>query len=132
MKQVLMCVADKRDQSFTTLVAACRVVCAPYGGPIAVVRDDRKIVLVTGGAIQPQIRTFTAAGAALGAIPWNHGRIAGLGWTNEEDLMILETSGEVGDIWLLWLMAKGDWKDCDTSCLMLWCVRLALLVGMQQ
>eukprot|EP00884_Botryococcus_braunii_P014411 jgi/Botrbrau1/22971/Bobra.0030s0043.1 len=56
-----------------------RVACALYGGPIAVVRDDRKIVLVTGGITKPVIRTFTAAGAPLGSFLWEGGRIISMG-----------------------------------------------------
>ena len=73
----------------------CRVACAPYGGPIALVRDDRKIVLVTGGSTKPVVTTHTAAGVKLGAFTWEKGRIMGMGWTSEEDLMLLEQSGEV-------------------------------------
>ncbi|KAK9823042.1 hypothetical protein WJX81_002597 [Elliptochloris bilobata] len=72
-----------------------RVACAQYGGPIALVRDDRKIVLVTGGATKPVVTTYTAAGVRLGAFVWERGRIMGMGWTSEEDLMLLEQSGEV-------------------------------------
>lgn len=38
---------------------------------------------------------FTAAGAALGAFAWDGGRVVELAWTEEQDLMLLESSGEV-------------------------------------
>lgn len=72
-----------------------RVACARYGGPIAMVRDDRKLVVVSGGITKPVVRIFTAAGETLAAFVWDHGRVAGLGWTNEEDLLIVENGGEV-------------------------------------
>ena len=34
----------------------CRVACACDGGPIALVRDERKVVRVEGGAIQPVVQ----------------------------------------------------------------------------
>ncbi|KAK9815234.1 hypothetical protein WJX72_000416 [[Myrmecia] bisecta] len=76
-------------------LASMRVSCAGYGGPIAMVRDDTKIVLVTGGSTRPVVKTFSCAGALLGAFVWDGGRIAGLGWTLEEDLMLLEDTGQV-------------------------------------
>ncbi len=42
-----------------------------------------------------QVRTFTAAGRPLGAFAWEGAPIAALGWTDEQDLMILQESGEV-------------------------------------
>ncbi len=42
-----------------------------------------------------QVRTFTAAGRLLGAFAWEGAPIAALGWTDEQDLMILQESGEV-------------------------------------
>ena len=80
--------------SLYTSSVRCRVACAPYGGPVALVRDDRKIVPVTGGATKPVITTYTAAGVRLGAFVWERSRIMGLAWTSEEDLMLLAQSGE--------------------------------------
>lgn len=72
-----------------------RVTCAQYGGPIAVVRDDRKVVIVRGGITKPVIRTFTASGSELGSFLWEGGRIVAMTWTLDEDLAILVDSGEV-------------------------------------
>ena len=38
---------------------------------------------------------FTGAGVALGAFAWDGGHIAELAWTEEQDLMLLESNGEV-------------------------------------
>ena len=70
--------------------------CARYGGPIAMVRDDRKLVVIQGATTKPVVRIFTAAGQALAAFMWDHGRIVGMGWSNQEDLLIVEEKGEVG------------------------------------
>ena len=59
------------------------------------VRDDRKLVVVQGATTKPVVRIFTAAGEALAAFVWDHGRIAGMGWSNQEDLLIVDDHGEV-------------------------------------
>ena len=81
--------------NFSAKSVDCRVVCARYGGPIAMVRDDRKLVVIQGATTKPVVRIFTAAGEALAAFMWDHGRIAGMGWSNQEDLLIVEDHGEV-------------------------------------
>lgn len=44
------------------------VVAAPYGGPMAIVRDSKQIIKVGGSTVKPVIRIFTAAGNQLAAI----------------------------------------------------------------
>lgn len=44
-----------------------KVVCAPYGGPIAVTRDPQQIVPIKGTA-KPVIRIFDTAGQELSKI----------------------------------------------------------------
>ena len=73
----------------------CRVACARYGGPIATIRDDRKMVLVSGGITQPLVQIYSSAGTQLAIFIWDKGRIEAMGWTNTEDLMIVEQTGEV-------------------------------------
>ncbi|KAL3162570.1 hypothetical protein ABBQ38_008623 [Trebouxia sp. C0009 RCD-2024] len=72
-----------------------RVACARYGGPIATIRDDRKMVLVSGGITQPLVKIYNSAGTQLAVFIWDKGRIEALGWTSAEDLMIVEQTGEV-------------------------------------
>jgi hypothetical protein len=59
------------------------------------VREDSKLVVISGGVTKPVVRIFNAAGTPLAAFMWDLGRIAGMGWTNEEDLLIVEDIGEV-------------------------------------
>ncbi len=59
------------------------------------VRDDRKLVVIQGATTKPVVRIFTAAGEALAAFVWDHGRIVGMGWSNQEELLIVEDKGEV-------------------------------------
>lgn len=44
------------------------VVAAPYGGPIAIVRDSKQFVKVAGATTKPVIKIFTAAGFQISTI----------------------------------------------------------------
>ena len=72
-----------------------RLACAPFGGPIAAIRDERRMVVITGGGMRPVIRTFTAAGEQLGAMVWERGTIVEWGWSDDLELIIMEVSGRV-------------------------------------
>ncbi|GIL84671.1 hypothetical protein Vretifemale_13276, partial [Volvox reticuliferus] len=80
-----------------------RLTCAPFGGPIAAIRDERRTVLVThgssavatGGSLKPLIRTFNSAGESLGACLWEGGRLVAWGWTEEQQLAVVEATGKV-------------------------------------
>lgn len=71
------------------------VTAAKYGGPIAMVRDSRKTVLVRGGPIQPTVRIFNCAGNESARFIWNGGTIVGMGWTANEQLLLVDTVGEI-------------------------------------
>lgn len=43
------------------------VCAAPYGGPMAIVRDPKKVTKITG-SVKPIVRIFTASGILLGTI----------------------------------------------------------------
>ena len=51
---------------------SCRVACAPYSGPTAMIRDDRRLVTVrdAGGDMRPVLLTYSAAGTLLGTAVW--------------------------------------------------------------
>lgn len=72
-----------------------RVCCAKFGGPIATVRDSRKIVMLRGGSGQPTVRIFNCAGQEISRFQWNGGAIIGMGWTSEEQLIFVDSDGEV-------------------------------------
>lgn len=66
-------------------VDASRLACAPFGGPVAVVRDDRKILRNTAGLRSGAVQIFSAAGAALGKFVWDRpSRLVAFSWTDEE------------------------------------------------
>uniref|UniRef100_A0A1A9UWX3 Vacuolar protein sorting-associated protein 16 homolog n=1 Tax=Glossina austeni TaxID=7395 RepID=A0A1A9UWX3_GLOAU len=66
-----------------------KVVCAPYGGPIAVTRDPQQIVPIKGTA-KPVIRIFDTAGQELSKIWWNHGKLISMGWSDMEELICVQ------------------------------------------
>ena len=73
-----------------------RVCCAPFGGPIAVVRDERQMVVVAaGGSVRPVIRTFASSGRPLGSHVWDKGRIVGWGWSGNLELVVVDEAGKV-------------------------------------
>ena len=76
---------------------ACRVAAARFGGPIAMIRDDRQMVAVSGGMTQPVMRVYTAAGTLMSAFVWDKGPIVAMEWTDSEDLMVVQPDGQVGD-----------------------------------
>ncbi|KAJ2692778.1 Vacuolar protein [Coemansia sp. RSA 1285] len=96
-----------------------RVAAAPFGGPIALVRDDRQL-LEAGAApvLDSAISVFAASGAAIGRIEYddennnnnnNHhtggggggggpmllARIAGFSWNSREELVCVQEDGNV-------------------------------------
>jgi hypothetical protein len=73
------------------------IAAAPFGGPIAMVRDERVMVPVVGaGPTRPVVRIFSAAGAELGSFLWERGRLAGWGWSDAQELVLVEPTGKVG------------------------------------
>eukprot|EP00210_Caulerpa_lentillifera_P001840 g1769.t1 len=72
-----------------------RVSCAPFGGPIAIVRDSRKIVMLRGGSAQPTVKIFNCAGYEISRFLWTGSAIIGMGWTSDEQLIFVDMDGEV-------------------------------------
>ncbi|XP_055324768.1 vacuolar protein sorting-associated protein 16 homolog [Sitodiplosis mosellana] len=71
-----------------------QVVAAPYGGPMAIVRDSKEFIKV-GGSTKPIIRIFTASGHLLSTINWNSGNLLTLGWSDAEELLCVQDDGLV-------------------------------------
>ncbi|XP_050381114.1 protein VACUOLELESS1 [Argentina anserina] len=74
-----------------------KVACAPFGGPIAVIRDDSKIVQLRGESAQRKLRIFNSSGLLLGETLWKHpgGRLIGMSWTDDQTLACLVQDGTV-------------------------------------
>ncbi|KAI8351246.1 Vps16, N-terminal region-domain-containing protein [Mortierella sp. GBAus27b] len=69
---------------------------APFGGPLALVRDDRKVLLLQKQqSVKPSIYLYTSSGKLLETIQWEKGRIVGMGWTDNEQLLCVFDDGIV-------------------------------------
>eukprot|EP00741_Cyanophora_paradoxa_P009981 tig00000157_g9667.t1 len=68
------------------------VAVAPFGGPLALTRDYRKLVLLHGPTDR-EIRTYTAAGDPLAAFEAPKGRALALGWTRDLQLAVVADDG---------------------------------------
>jgi len=70
------------------------VATAPYGGPIALIRNEPKAAKSQPGT-KPIIYIFNAAGREISSIRWNSGRVLTLGWSATEDLLCVQDDGAV-------------------------------------
>ncbi|KAG9321964.1 hypothetical protein KVV02_002847 [Mortierella alpina] len=69
---------------------------APFGGPLALVRDDRKVLLLQKQQpLRPSIYLYTSSGKLMEPIQWDKGRIVGMGWTDTEHLLCVIEDGTV-------------------------------------
>lgn len=67
-----------------------------FGGPIAMIRDDKKVLLLQKQQpIKPTVYMYTSAGKLIEQIQWEKGRIIALGWTKQEELVIVTEDGFV-------------------------------------
>ncbi|KAG9024451.1 hypothetical protein FRB95_011464 [Tulasnella sp. JGI-2019a] len=67
---------------------------ARYGGPIAMIRDPHKVVAFGSNQFsKPTVQVFSSSGELLLTIPWDQGKLVSLGWTFEEQLVILNDEG---------------------------------------
>ncbi|KAK1768582.1 putative vacuolar protein sorting-associated protein 16 [Phialemonium atrogriseum] len=69
---------------------------APYGGAIALYRDESKIVAFRANRpSKPSIDIHSCAGKLLRSIKWDQGPIKGLGWSEDEKLLVITVDGTV-------------------------------------
>lgn len=75
----------------------CRVAAAPFGGPVAVVRDEQSLVVIRSGATggRPLVRIFSASGQLQGSFLWEGARLLAWGWSNELELVMVDVAGKV-------------------------------------
>lgn len=73
------------------------IACAPLGGPVAVIRDEKKLLRLGIAQTRPSIRVFTCSGELISSFPFERpgGVLAGLSWTDEESLVCLVEDGSV-------------------------------------
>ncbi|XP_028076570.1 protein VACUOLELESS1-like isoform X3 [Camellia sinensis] len=74
-----------------------KVACAPFGGPIAVIRDDSKIVQLYAESALRKLRIFNSAGVQISETVWKNpgGRLVGMSWTDDQILVFVTQDGTV-------------------------------------
>ncbi|RDA89887.1 hypothetical protein CP533_6244 [Ophiocordyceps camponoti-saundersi (nom. inval.)] len=66
---------------------------APYAGALALWRDDSK--LQPGTWTKPTIDIYSLTGKKLRSIPWDKTSVRGLGWSEDESLLVVTVDGNV-------------------------------------
>ncbi|KAL8674990.1 MAG: hypothetical protein Q9168_000584 [Polycauliona sp. 1 TL-2023] len=69
---------------------------APYGGAIALYRDDEKLHSYRSAqAAKSSIDIYSYSGKLIRQIKWDKGSIRGLGWSEDERLLVISEDGTV-------------------------------------
>ncbi|MED6220758.1 vacuolar protein sorting-associated protein 16 [Stylosanthes scabra] len=78
-------------------LARHKVAAAPFGGPVAVIRDDSKIVQLHAESALRKLRLFNSAGHPLADTVWRHpgGRLIGMSWTDDLTLVCVVQDGTI-------------------------------------
>uniref|UniRef100_A0A8P0NXL1 Vacuolar protein sorting-associated protein 16 homolog n=1 Tax=Canis lupus familiaris TaxID=9615 RepID=A0A8P0NXL1_CANLF len=71
----------------------CLVAAAPYGGPIALLRNPWRKEKAT--SIRPVLEIYSASGLPLASLLWKSGPVVSLGWSAEEELLCVQEDGVV-------------------------------------
>ncbi|KAK9153282.1 hypothetical protein Sjap_000762 [Stephania japonica] len=66
-----------------------KLACAPFGGPIAVIRDDAKIVQLLAESAVRKLNIYNSAGILLSSTRWDRpgGRLVALAWSDDASLL---------------------------------------------
>ncbi|XP_059629226.1 protein VACUOLELESS1 [Cornus florida] len=74
-----------------------KVACASFGGPIAVIRDDSKIVQLYAESSLRKLRIFNSAGNQISETVWRNpgGRLVGMAWAHDQTLVCVTQDGTV-------------------------------------
>ncbi|CAA2967691.1 Protein VACUOLELESS1 [Olea europaea subsp. europaea] len=72
-----------------------KVACAPFGGPIAAIRDDAKIVQLFAKSALRKLRIFTSSGQLICETVWKSpgGRLIGMSWSDDQILVCITQDG---------------------------------------
>ncbi|ETN45012.1 uncharacterized protein HMPREF1541_09888 [Cyphellophora europaea CBS 101466] len=69
---------------------------APYSGALALWRNESKISRYrVGGSAKPTIDIYSSSGKLISNISWDKGSIRGLGWSDDEQLLVITEDGTV-------------------------------------
>lgn len=68
---------------------------AQFGGPLAMIRDDRKASGSTSNEdMKGKLYIYTSSGCRVAAVGWDGSkRVAGMGWSDQEQLVIVLDDG---------------------------------------
>ncbi|GMG99177.1 hypothetical protein Nepgr_001017 [Nepenthes gracilis] len=74
-----------------------KVACAPFGGPIAIIRDDSKIVQLYAESALRKLRIFNSAGVQIAETVWRNpgGRLIGMSWIDDQTLVCIVQDGTI-------------------------------------
>ncbi|XP_065313717.1 vacuolar protein sorting-associated protein 16 homolog isoform X2 [Gordionus sp. m RMFG-2023] len=86
-----MCWSDMMDISNYIIAVA------PFGGPIAVIRNDKKVLKFQISGLKPKIHIFSSFGKEISTINWNNGHLIHLAWStpHPENLICIQDDGIV-------------------------------------
>ncbi|XP_020105943.1 protein VACUOLELESS1 isoform X2 [Ananas comosus] len=78
-------------------LARHRVACAPFGGPVAAIRDDSKIVQLFAESARRKLLIFSSSGHPLASAAWDRpgGRLVGMAWSDDLLLHCLVQDGSL-------------------------------------
>lgn len=69
---------------------------ASYGGPIALVKDFKQFLKLSGtGSTKPVIRIFNCSGKLISSITWDNGNLVCMGWSDAEEFLCVQDDGFV-------------------------------------
>ncbi|KFO20539.1 Vacuolar protein sorting-associated protein 16 like protein [Fukomys damarensis] len=71
----------------------CLVAAAPYGGPIALLRNPWRKEKVA--SVRPILEIYSASGVPLVSLLWKSGPVVSMGWSAEEELLCVQEDGAV-------------------------------------
>ncbi|KAJ3129946.1 hypothetical protein HK098_007212 [Nowakowskiella sp. JEL0407] len=71
------------------------VAASPFGGPLALIRNDRKILALQSQHVKPVMHIYSSSGKLINQFQWDKGRIVGMGWTRTEHLICVLEYGSV-------------------------------------
>nr|XP_058893676.1 vacuolar protein sorting-associated protein 16 homolog isoform X3 [Kogia breviceps] len=71
----------------------CLVAAAPYGGPIALLRNPGR--KEKPASARPVLEIYSASGMPLASLLWKSGPMVSLGWSAEEELLCVQEDGVV-------------------------------------
>ncbi|KKY21138.1 putative vacuolar protein sorting vps16 [Phaeomoniella chlamydospora] len=75
------------------------VVGAPYGGAIALYRDESKILRYrAGSSAKSGIDIYSCSGQLISRLNWDQGSIKGIGWSEDEKLLVITEDVPEGQV----------------------------------